>query len=198
MRRLAFLSVGLLLSTAVFAGTSTYVDVGYITGGENGENGGPRQDCLEVAGSFAVNNLWYVGGVLGSYDRRELATNDYLNVNTGTVRGLTKQTDLIVEFGLWAGRQDPETGSNTDPRSVEVKFGLNSRIGEKFSGFGTISLVAGDLDTPGSSNLQNFVWSAGGAYSFTKIFSVSLKVVKGSNGVNGQSDVARLGARWTF
>jgi hypothetical protein len=58
--------------------------------------------------------------------------------------------------------------------------------------------VAGDTDSNGDDDLTNFVWSAGGAYAFTDNFSVSLKLVEGSNGVNGQSDVVRIGARWTF
>jgi hypothetical protein len=107
-------------------------------------------------------------------------------------------TDLIVEFGLWSGDQTTNAGVKTDPKAVEVKFGLSHMIGDKFSTFGTISLVAGDLDTPTDSDLRNFVWSAGGAYIFTKHISASLKIVKGSNGVNGQSDVARAAFRWTF
>jgi hypothetical protein len=79
-----------------------------------------------------------------------------------------------------------------------VKFGANTAITDAFSIFGTISLVSGDLDRPGNDDLTNFVWSAGGAYAFTPNFSLSLKLVEGSNGVNGQSDIARIGARWTF
>lgn len=40
--------------------------------------------------------------------------------------------------------------------------------------------------------------SAGGAYIFTEHISASLKIVKGANEVNEQSDVARAAFRWTF
>jgi len=114
------------------------------------------------------------------------------------IHNLAEKTDLIVEFGLWAGDQTTNDGANTDPKSLEVKFGLSHMIGEKFSAFGTISLVAGDLDTPNDSDLRNFVWSAGGPYLFTKHMSASLKIVKGSNGVNGQSNVPPAAFRWIF
>lgn len=103
-----------------------------------------------------------------------------------------------MEFGLWLGDQDQDAGPDTDPTALEVKFGLGTAVGEKFTAFGAISLVAGDLDNPPDDDLRNFVWSAGGIYAFTKLFSMSLQVIEGSNGVNGQSDVARIGARWTF
>ncbi|HET6277324.1 MAG TPA: hypothetical protein VFG08_00925 [Candidatus Polarisedimenticolia bacterium] len=198
MRRLTLLFVGLLVSTAAFAGTSTYVELGYITGGENGENGPAEENGFEAAGRFALSPKWYLGGALGTYDRSGFAENDYLNLNGGTIRALTEKTDAIVEFGFWSGDQDNDTGTDTDPMAVEVKFGLGTKIGEKFTGFGAISLVAGDLDTPPDDDLRNFVWSAGGAYAFNKHFSLSLQVIEGSNGVNGQSDVARIGGRWTF
>lgn len=198
MSKLTAVFVGVMLSTAVFAGTSTYVEVGYITGGENGENGAGQENGFEAAGAFAISDVWYVGGVLGTYDRRDFADNDYVNLNGGMVRGLTDQADLIVELGLWGGNQEQDSGTETDPMSLELKFGLSHMIGERFAAFGTVSLVAGDLDTDDDSDLRNFIWSAGGAYNFSDHFSVSLKVVEGSNGVNGQSDVARIGARWTF
>jgi hypothetical protein len=42
------------------------------------------------------------------------------------------------------------------------------------------------------------VWSAGSAYNFGKMFSINLRVIDGFNGVNGQEQVLRLAARWTF
>lgn len=77
-------------------------------------------------------------------------------------------------------------------------MGVNGNITDKFSLFGMISLAAGDLDSGGNDTLRDFIWSAGGAYAFTKVFSMNVKVVEGSNGVNGQSDVARVGFRYTF
>jgi len=198
MKKLIVVLLGLMLSTAVMAAPPSYVEGAYVMGGKNGENGSGSQRGFEVAGSYGINEKWYVGGMLGTFDRSEFGDNDYLNFNGGTIRGLTETTDLIVEFGLWTGDQTTNAGVKTDPKALEVKFGLSHMIGEKFSTFGTISLVAGDLDTPTNSDLRNFVWSAGGAYIFTKHISASLKIVKGSNGVNGQSDVARAAFRWTF
>jgi len=136
--------------------------------------------------------------VLGTFDRSEFGDNDYLNINVGLAHGLTDATNLIVEFGLWTGDQTTNGGVKTDPKALEVKFGISHMIGKKFNAFGTIALVAADLDTPSDDDLRNFVWSAGGAYLFTKHMSASLKIVKGSNGVNGQSNVARAAFRWTF
>jgi hypothetical protein len=193
-----FLFVGVMLSTAAFAGPSSFVELAYITGGENGENGPGKENGFEVAGRYALNELWYLGGALGTYDRSSFAENDYLNLNGGTIRGLTEKTDLIVEFGFWTGSQDLDAGPDTDPMALEARFGLRTAVGKKFTGFGAISLVAGDLDSPPDDDLRNFVWLAGGGYSFNEHFALSLQVIEGSNGVNGQSDVARIGARWTF
>lgn len=198
MKSLVVVLLALMLSTAVMAAPATYVEGAYVIGGKNGENGAGSHKGFEAAGSFGLNEQWYIGGVLGSFDRSEFGDNDYLNFNGGMIHGLTETTDLIVEFGLWSGDQTTNAGVKTDPKAFEVKFGLSHMIGEKFSTFGTISLVAGDLDTPTDSDLRNFVWSAGGAYIFTEHISASLKIVKGSNGVNGQSDVARAAFRWTF
>jgi hypothetical protein len=198
MKKFAIMLLALMLSTAAMAAPATYVEGAYVMGGKNGENGSGSQNGFEVAGSAALSERWYIGGVLGSFDRSSFGDNDYLNINGGMIHSLVEKTDLIVEFGLWAGDQTTNAGANTDPKALEVKFGLSHMIGEKFSVFGTISLVAGDLDTPTDSNLRNFVWSAGGAYMFTKHISASLKIVKGSNGVNGQSNVARAAFRWTF
>jgi hypothetical protein len=198
MKNLTIVLLALMLSTAAMAAPSSFVEGAYVMGGKNGENGDGSQKGFEVAGSYGINEKWYVGGVLGSFDRSDFGDNDYLNINGGMVHGLTEKTDLIVEFGLWTGDQKTNSGVKTDPQAAEVKFGLSHMIGKKFSTFGSISLVAGDLDTPNDSNLRNFVWSAGGAYLFTKHMSASLKIVNGSNGVNGQTKVARAAFRWTF
>jgi hypothetical protein len=192
-----------LLASPAFAGPSTFIDVGYISGGENGENGDGREDGFEVAGAFKLTDIWYIGGALGTYDRDEAnLENDYLNLAAGVAIGLTDKTDFIGELGLWAGQQEFDGGeggsTDTDPWAVELKTGVSHAITDKFAVGGTISLVFGDTDQPQNSDLQNFVWSAGGSYAFTDNVSVSLKLVEGSNGVNGQSDVVRLGARWTF
>ena len=178
MKNFTIVLLALLLSTAAMAAPSTYVEGAYVMGGKNGENGSGSQNGFEVAGSFGVSEQWYVGGVLGSFDRSSFGDNDYLNINGGMIHNLVEKTDLIVEFGLWTGDQATNAGVKTDPKSLEVKFGLSHMIGEKFSAFGTISLVAGDLDTPTDSDLRNFVWSAGGAYMFTKHISASGQVVE--------------------
>jgi hypothetical protein len=198
MKNLVIVLFALMLSSAVMAAPSSYVEGAYVMGGKNGENGSGSQRGYEVAGSFGINEKWYVGGVLGTFDRSEFGDNDYLNINGGLAHSLTDATSLIVEFGLWTGDQTTNGGVKTDPKALEVKFGLSHMIGKKFNAFGTIALVAADLDTPPDDDLRNFVWSAGGAYLFTKHMSASLKIVKGSNGVNGQSNVARAAFRWTF
>jgi hypothetical protein len=198
VRKLTFVIIVMLSATAAVAKPSSFVEGGYITGGENGENGAGRQDGLEVAGRFGINETWYIGGALGHFDRQDFAENDYLNVHVGTSVKASERTDFLMEFGFWTGSQDLDAGGSTDPKAVEARFGFVTRIGEQFSGFGAISLVAGDLDTDTDSDLRNFVWTAGFGYAFTKHFSLNLRLVEGSNGVNGQSDVARIGGRWTF
>ena len=198
MKKLVIVLIGLALNSVALAGTSTYVEGAYISGGENGENGSGEESGLELAGGYALSELWYVGGVLGSYERDDSNTdNDYINFHGGAAIGFTEKTDMIVELGLWLGEQKT-SGFKTEPTSLEFKIGVNTTITEKLGLFATISLIAGDLDTPSNSDLQNFVWSAGGAYSFTPNLLVNLKLVEGSNGVNGQSDVIRAGVRWTF
>ena len=56
----------------------------------------------------------------------------------------------------------------------------------------------GDLDVDSNDDLSNFIWSLGGSYSFTDTISMSVKLVDGMNGVNGQDEVLRIGGRWTF
>jgi hypothetical protein len=205
MNKLAIMIVGIALSGFAYAGPSTYVEGGIIIGGENGKNGGGRQDGLEAAGAYALSELWYVGGALGRYTR-ELAgsggsdrENTYLNANGGRFFSMTEKTDLFVEGGIWLGEEkDNGNGTNTDPRAIEGKVGLNGRVTDAFSLFGTFGLAAGDLDTANNDKLRDFIWSAGGAYAFTPQISLNVKVVRGSNGVNGQSEVARLAFRWLF
>jgi hypothetical protein len=198
--------LSLLAGTAV-AGPSTFVEGAFITGGENGQGGSDDEDGFEIAGAVKLTDIWYIGGALGSYDRDGADgpgngnfENDYLNLAGGVAYGLTPKTDFIGELGVWAGQQEnPGNQRDSDPYALEFKTGVNHAITDKFSVGGTISLVWGDTDSPaGSDELTNFVWSAGGAYAFTDNVSVSLKIVEGSNGVNGQSDVVRIGARWTF
>ncbi len=201
MNKLVIMIVGIALSGIAYAGPSTHVEGGIVIGGENGQNGSNKQNGLEAAGSYAFDERWYVGGVLGRYTRETGSgdiDNTYLNANVGWFFPMTEKTDLFVEGGLWLGDQDNPGAASTDPRALEGKVGVNGRITDAFSLFGTISLAAGDLDTPTNDNLRDFIWSAGGAYAFTPTFSLNLKVVEGSNGVNGQSDIARIGFRWTF
>jgi len=198
MKRLSIALIGLALSGAALAAPSSYVELGYITGGENGENGSGEENGFEFAGSYAFSKMWYAGGIIGSYERdRSNTENDYFNINGGATFGMTERTDLITEVGLWFGEQKT-SGTKTEPTALELKVGVNTLVVDKLALFGHISLIGGDLDTPSNSDLTNFVWSIGGAYNFTPNFSLNLKIVEGSNGVNGQSDVVRLGGRWTF
>ena len=201
MNKLVIMIVGIALSGIAYAGPSTHVEGGIIIGGENGQNGSNDQSGLEAAGSYAFNELWYVGGALGRYTRdtgNGDIDNTYLNANGGRFFPMTERTDLFVEGGLWFGEQDNPNGVTNDPRAIEGKVGINGRVTDALSLFGTISLAAGDLDTPTNDNLRDFIWSAGGAYAFTPTISLNLKIVKGSNGVNGQTNVARIAFRWTF
>jgi hypothetical protein len=201
MNRLAIMIVGIALSGIAYAGPATHVEGALIVGGENGQNGGGDQGGLEAAGNYAIDENWYVGGVLGRYTRdtgNGDIDNTYLNLNGGRFFRMTERTDLFIEGGLWVGEQDNPNDGTNDPRAIEGKIGINGRITDALSLFGTISLAAGDLDTPSNDDLQDFIWSAGGAYVFTPTFSINVKIIEGSNGVNGQSDVARVGFRWTF
>jgi hypothetical protein len=205
MNRLVIMIVGIALSGIAYAGPSTYVEGGIIIGGENGKNGGGRQDGLEAAGAYALSELWYVGGALGRYTRELAGTggadleNNYLNGNGGRFFSMTDNAELFVEGGIWLGEQkDNGNATNTNPRAIEGKVGINGRVTDAFSLFGTFSLAAGDLDTANNDKLRDFIWSAGGAYAFTPKISLNVKVIRGSNGVNGQSEVARLAFRWLF
>lgn len=201
MKNLTVLVLSIAFCNIAFAGPSTFVEGGLIIGGENGQNGSNEQGGLEVTGSYAFKGNWYAGGNLGRYTRDTSGgdvKNTYVNFNGGRYFPMTDKVDLFLEGGLWFGEQDNPGGSTNDPSAIEGKVGVNGKITDKFSLFGTISLAAGDLDTGGNDTLRDFIWSAGGAYAFTNTFSMNVKVVEGANGVNGQSDVARIGFRWTF
>jgi len=205
MKKLTIVLAGLALSGIAVAAPSTYIEGALIDGGDNGRNGGSDQAGLEVAGSFSFGNNWYVGGALGRFNRdlnnSGEIKNTYFNLNGGRSFPVGERTDLITEVGLWLGEEKLSgTSSNykTDPSALELKAGINHALSDKLGLFGTLSWVGGDLDTSGNDDLRNYVWSLGGAYNFSSLFSLNLKMVNGVNGVNGQDEVLRLGARWTF
>ncbi len=198
MNKLVLVLAGLALSSTALAGPSTFAEFALINGGENGRNGSGKENGFEFAGAWAVNENWYIGGVLGEYDRRNQAENTYLNANGGYVQSLNPKTDLTLEGGLWFGDQKNDNGNTTKPRALEVKAGVNTMLSDKFSIFGTLSLVSGDTDSGGDEDLTNSIYSLGGAYSFTETISLNVKLVNGVNGVNGQDEVLRIGGRWTF
>jgi hypothetical protein len=163
---------------------------------------GGKQNGLEGAGSWGINENWYIGGVFGYYDRRDCCENTYVNINGGYASSLNAKTALILEGGLWFGEEEDtngnDAGDKTKPSAIEAKVGLDYQLVEKLNLFGTLAIVGADLDTDNNEDLSNFIWSLGGAYKFTDLFSLNLKMVNGVNGVNGQDEVLRLGARWTF
>ena len=125
--------------------------------------------------------------------------NTYLAFNGGAVIGLTEKTDVFGEAAIWAGNQDnPGTAADTDPKAIEAKAGITTKVGDKLTLGASISLIAADLDTDSNDKLRNFVWSAGGAWNFTPHMAATFKLADGSNGVNGQTDVFRIGFRYTF
>ena len=199
MKKFILILAGLAMSGVALATPSTYLEFAYITGGENNERGGNEdKDGVEFAGSWGFNENWYAGGIIGRYDSGN-ADYDYFNANGGYVHSLNGKTSLALEGGLWAGERDPDNGTDkSDPTALEVKAGLDTMISDKFSIFGTLSLVWGDLDEGGNDDLSNFIWSLGGSYSFTDTISMNVKLVDGFNGVNGQNEVLRIGGRWTF
>ena len=201
MKKALIVLACLAISGVVVAGPPAHVEIALIDGGENGRNGGGDQLGLEVTGGVALGEHWYVGGILGRFDRDSSGgdiENTYFNAHGGYVFDVAEKTGLFVEAGLWLGEEDDPGSQSTDPRAFEAKAGVNQALTNKFSIFGTLAWVTGDLDTGSGSNLRNYVWSLGGAYSFTELFSLNLKVVNGVNGVNGQDQVLRLGARFTF
>ena len=112
--------------------------------------------------------------------------------------GLTEKTDIFGEAAIWAGQQDNPGDADTDPKAIEAKAGITTLVAGKLTLGATISLIAADLDTSDNSSLRNFVWSAGGAWNFTPHMAATFKIADGSNGVNGQTDIFRIGFRYTF
>ena len=207
MKRLTIAIVGMVLSGAAFAGASSYVDGGLVIGGkgsgsQDGAGAGNNNGGIEVTGAWAINDLWYIGGVGGTYTREGNngdTDNTYLAFNGGAVIGLTEKTDVFGEAALWLGSQDnPGTNADNDPKAIEAKAGISTKVGDKLTLGATISLIAADLDTPQNDSLRNFVWSAGGAWNFTPHMAATFKLADGSNGVNGQTDIFRIGFRYTF
>jgi len=206
MNRLTIAVMGMMLSGAAFAGASSYVDGGLVIGGKGSGSqdgsAGNSSGGIEVTGAWAITDLWYIGGVGGTYTREGGGgdtDNTYLAFNGGAVIGLTEKTDVFGEAAIWAGNQDnPGGAADSDPKAIEAKAGINTKVGEKLTLGATISLIAADLDSGGSDSLRNFVWSAGGAWNFTPHMAATFKLADGSNGVNGQTDIFRIGFRYTF
>jgi hypothetical protein len=204
MKKFILVLAGLVISSTTFAAPPTFAEGGLIFGGENGRNSGGKQNGIEATGSWGINENWYIGGTLGYYDRKDCCENSYVNFNGGYAMRLNDKTTLNFEGGLWFGEEKltsgPNEGDKSKPSALEAKVGMNHMLTEKFGLFGTFSLVGADLDTDDSDedDLSNFIWSLGGAYAFTDVFSLNVKLVNGVNGVNGQDEVLRVGARWTF
>jgi hypothetical protein len=198
MKKFILVLAGLAMSSAVLAAPSTYLEFGYITGGENGRNGTNKENGYEFAGSWGFNENWYAGGIIGSYDIRNGSEYTYFNANGGYAHAISEKTSLNLEGGLWFGEEKEDNGDKNDPTAIEAKAGVTTMLSDKFNVFGTLSLVAGDLDNGGNEDLSNFIWSLGGAYSFTETISLNVKLVNGVNGVNGQDEVLRIAGRWTF
>ena len=200
MNKFALLLAGVVFTGTAFAAPPTYLEFAYITGGENNDRGagGGEKDGFEFAGSWGFNDNWYAGGLIGSYDRDD-ADYEYFNVNGGYSQSLNDKLSMILEGGLWFGERDETGGNKEDPTAIEAKVGLSTMLTDKLNLQGTFSLVGGDLDN-GTANedLSNFIWSLGGSYSFNENLSMSVKLVDGSNGVNGQDEVLRIGGRYTF
>ena len=201
MKKLLIVLACVAVSSVAVAQPSTYVEVGLIDGGENGRNGSGDQYGFEATGDVALGEHWYVGGILGRFNRDSSGgdvSNNYLNAHGGYFFPVTEETEVFAEAGLWFGQQENPGSPDTDPSALELKAGVNQALTERFGIFGTLSWVVGDLDTSSNSDLRNYVWSLGAAYDFSDLFSINLKIVNGVNGVNGQDQVIRFGARWTF
>jgi hypothetical protein len=206
MKRLTIALIAMMLSGGAFAGASSFVDAGLVIGGEGSGSqdgsAGNSSGGIEVAGAWAINDVWYIGGVGGNYTREGGngdTDNTYLAFNGGAVIGLTEKTDIFGEAAIWSGKQDnPDNAADTDPKAIEAKAGITTLVGDKLTLGATISLIAADLDTGSDDSLRNFVWSAGGAWNFTPHMAATFKLADGSNGVNGQTDIFRIGFRYTF
>ena len=201
MKKIIFALVCLVFSGVVVAGPATFVEIALIDGGENGRNGASDGGGFEATGGLGLGEHWYVGGILGKFNRDFSdgdVDNTYFNAHGGYLFPVAEDTGVTLEAGLWIGQQDVPGDFDTDPTAFELKAGVTQAFSEKFGIFGSLAWVTGDLDTDEDSNLRNYVWSLGGVYSINKRISLNLKVVNGVNGVNGQDQVLRLAGRWTF
>ncbi|HXV76458.1 MAG TPA: outer membrane beta-barrel protein, partial [Candidatus Polarisedimenticolaceae bacterium] len=185
MRKIGLFLSCLLISGVAVADPATFVEIALIDGGENGRNGSGDQFGFEATGDYGFNEHWYVGGALGQFERDSSGgdiENTYFNVHGGYVVPVADPTGVNLEAGLWLGDQDNPGDEDTDPRAFEIKAGVNHSLSDKFGIFGTLAWVHGDLDTPQDSDLRNYVWSLGGAYSISERVSINLKIVNGVNG----------------
>ena len=201
MKKTMLVLACVLLGGVAVAGPATFVEIALIDGGENARNGSSNQFGMEATGDVGLGDHWYVGGVLGRFSRDFESgdvKNTYFNAHGGYLVPVVEDTSVILEGGLWFGDQDNPGDEDTDPMALEFKAGVNQSLSEKFGIFATLAWVSGDLDTPDNSDLRNYVWSLGGAYTISKSISINLKIVNGVNGVNGQDQVLRFAGRWTF
>jgi hypothetical protein len=201
LKKIIFVLACLVFSGLAVAEPSTFVEIALIDGGENGRNGSSDQFGFEATGDVGLGDHWYVGGILGQFNRDSSngdIGNTYFNAHGGYLFPVAENTGVTLEAGLWLGQQDNPGDNDTDPTAFEFKAGVTQALSEKFGLFGTLSWVNGDLDIENDSNLRNYVWSLGGAYTISEHVAINLKVVNGVNGVYGQDQVLRFGARWTF
>jgi hypothetical protein len=201
MKNVLIVSACLLLCGVAVAEPSTFVEIALVDGGENGRNGSADEFGFEATGDVGLSENWYVGGILGRFKRDSSSgdvKNTYFNAHGGYLFNVAEETGVILEGGLWFGSQDNPGDQDTDPTAIEIKAGISQALAERFNIFGTLSWVNGDLDTPQDSNLRNYIWSLGAAYAINEDVSISLKLVNGFNGVNGQDQVLRFAGRWTF
>ena len=102
MKKLSIALVAMVLNSAAMAAPSTFAELGLIVGGENGGNAENSEvGGLEIAGSFAFNEVWYAGGVIGGFESDPFGNNtktenDYININGGAVTALSERTDRIT------------------------------------------------------------------------------------------------------
>src|SRR5262249_23503888 len=159
-----------------------------IDGGENARNGTGDGSGVEVVGVFGFAKVWYAGGILGRFQQDQDPpggdiTNIYLNLKAGRVFSVAPRTLAYLQRGRWVGDQDIDGGPDPDPRALELKAGFDHSISDKVDLFGSLSWVTADLDSDtGDDDLRNYVWSAGAGYKFTKLFSMSIRLVDGVNG----------------
>jgi hypothetical protein len=203
MNKLVLVLAGLALSSTALAGASSYAEFALVTGGEGdtSRNSGGKENGFEFARAWAFNENWYVGGIAGEYDQRDSREWTYFDINGGYVKSINPKTDLTLEGGFWFGENKESGTEKREPKVLEAKAGVNTMLSDNFSVFGTLSLVGGDTDNQQGDNnddISNFIYSLGGAYSFTETVSLNVKLVNGVNGVNGQDEVLRIGGRWTF